>query len=316
MKSLICITTCNRSNYLKRFLPTYHNYCIQNESFDFVVSVDGKDERTINYLKEHEINFIYSEEREGVGISKNRVLKELPGYDYYFFVEDDVELIDPDIFNGYINLSRKYAYHHLSCGKVDRFHTNRRFMRFEDDEFLYSDFGNGIFNFFSKEGIAKVGGFHTTFAKYRRYGHTEHSHRFKKQNLNPAPFILPLKYSAGYIRFRHPESVTANQPEWINPNTGYCIEEEALIKSNLSFYPIKTLSKYHYVAFGKQNEIHCSQEFIDAFNINDYEYLQKEFDKSERKIIELEKKINYILNSNTYKVGRIFTRLAKLKFKK
>ena len=71
MKSLICITTCNRLLYLKYILPEYIEFCQQNSEFDFLISLDGNSEENIAFLKEQGIPFIYSEEREGVGLAKN-----------------------------------------------------------------------------------------------------------------------------------------------------------------------------------------------------------------------------------------------------
>lgn len=307
MKALICITTCNRLLYLKYFLPNYISFCKQSKDFDFLVAVDGNETEVLEFLKKYKIPHLYSDEREGVGLSKNRVLKSLPDYDYYFFLDDDVELLNGEIFQGFIELSEKLNFHHMSCGKIDRHHGNLSNVTIKDERLLLSDFGNGIFNFFTKYGINKVGGFHTGFAEYKRYGHTEHSHRFKKSKLSPSPFIFPLKYASGYIRFRHPDSVTGNKPIWINPETSYCYREEELLYSDLIHFPLTTLSKYKLSVFEKtqwKSENILDERDIMEFKVGDYDCLVKEFDKSERKIIDLIDNKNMILNSSAYKLGR------------
>ena len=85
-KSLICITTCNRVSAIKAVIWDYINFCKKNDSFDFLISLDGDDKETVRYCEKHNIPLVYSKVREGVGLSKNRVLKTYSEFDYYFFI--------------------------------------------------------------------------------------------------------------------------------------------------------------------------------------------------------------------------------------
>lgn len=324
MKSLICITTCNRLLYLKYILPEYIEFCQQHSEFDFLITLDGKSEEIIAFLKELGIPFLYSEEREGVGLAKNRVLEQFPEYDYYFFIDDDVQLLNGAIFKGYINLAEKHHYAHMSCGEYKHFYGDFENPTIDGDPFIMTNWGSGVFNFFTKTGLQKVGGWHTLFAKYRRYGHTEHTYRFFHSGLNPRPYIVPEQFTQGYLRFRNPPSVTSNTSELINPKTGYNYAEEDLIKSKSSFFPVKTISKYQYIA-GDVSKIKIQKEaqspqggfkapFMSddeksAFIMEDYNLLLAIYDEYYKDNISIIQNKNHIYFSKTYKLGRVLRRL-------
>src|SRR5690554_3333324 len=204
MKALITITTCNRLSEVKKYIWEYLSFVNANQDFHFVLALDGKEQSYIDFCDKYAIPLVYSEEREGVGLSKNRVLTKFPEYDYYFFVEDDVELVHEGIFNSIIKHHHLTFYPHF-CG-------NTKHKMIEEDIvgstcLQFSKRGGGYFNFFSKEGQQKVGGFHTLFAKYKRFGHTEHTYRFYRANLQPAPFIFSPEWRK-MILVHSPEPVS------------------------------------------------------------------------------------------------------------
>ena len=62
---------------IKTFVWDYIIFAKSNVDYDFVLSLDGADSDTISYCQKYHIPLLYSEENEGVGISKkqsNRVL--------------------------------------------------------------------------------------------------------------------------------------------------------------------------------------------------------------------------------------------------
>lgn len=325
MKSLICITTCNRILYLKYILPEYIEFCQQHSEFDFLITLDGKSEENIAFLKDLGIPFIYSEEREGVGMAKNRVLEHFPDYEYYFFIDDDVQLLNGNIFPGYISLSKKHKFAHMSCGEYKHFYGDFENPTINGDAFVMTNWGSGVFNFFTNEGLRKVGGWHSKFAEYRRYGHTEHTYRFFHAGLNPRPYIVPEQFAQGYLRFRNPPSVTKNTSELINPSSGYNYAEEELIKSKSIYFPVTTISKYHYhtgnlgkIKIQKDNFTTSQSSFTaplmseeekSAFFQEDYHLLLAIYDEYYKDNISIIQNKNHIYFSKTYKLGRTLRRL-------
>lgn len=235
-KSLICITSCNRLDEIKKNIIPFLIFSRQNKSFDFVLSLDGTNQEYIDFCEQYQIPLLYSEEREGVGISKNRVLKEFPNFASYFFIDDDIELLDESVFERIIEISKSKNINNLSYSVKSGL---------EDGDLVLGNYGGGCFNFYTKLAIDNVGGWHTKFAKYKRYGHTEHTSRVFFKELNPFPFVA-LKNISDYILLNNPEHVTSIQGSQALNENELILEEQDLIDSRFSFFPITTLSSYNY----------------------------------------------------------------------
>lgn len=243
-RTLICITTCKRINELKKIVLPYIDYCNKNEAYSFILSLDGKESSYIDFCQQYSIPLIYSENREGVGISKNRILKSFPDYDYYFFLDDDVELIDFSIFEDFINVFEKTSYHHMSANYLRK---ETSTLKIDNYLLTFGMYGGAYFNFFTKEGIAKVGGWNTLFAKYKRYGHTEHTYRFFHQGLCPAPFIA-LTSSNNKILLHNPPHVSEESSQ-MNNESQLISEEENMIAEKTTFFPVSTISEFNFNGF-------------------------------------------------------------------
>jgi hypothetical protein len=244
-KALICITTCNRLNEVKKYILPYIQFCNKDESFSFLLSLDGNNMEYIDFCNAYNITLLYSEEREGVGISKNRVLKQFQDFEYYFFIDDDIELIDANIFELFITTFLVTGYHHfsyshlLNATKIE--HRNHVQLR-------HNNFGGGQFNFYTRSGLYHVGGWHTCFAKYKRFGHTEHTYRFYHSGLTPSPFIF-IDEARGMHIIHDPPHVTNLDVYLENPDNELIMEEEELIKQKTVFFPITTISAFHFNDF-------------------------------------------------------------------
>jgi hypothetical protein len=186
---------------------------------------------------------MYSELREGVGISKNRILERYPNYDYYFFLEDDVRLINPTVFDMHIEISDLGNIAHFSMGPEDRLLKECRPVYVQGLKVRRAWYGTAQFCFFTKAGLDKVGGFDLEFAKFKRFGHTEHSYRFVHSGLSECPFNVIDECHSDYLEWTEPRSVT-NANVNIGPNRLY-VGEENMIKKKIAWKPVKTLSKYH-----------------------------------------------------------------------
>lgn len=239
-KTLISITTCNRLSEVKKNILPYLQFCNSNEDFDFVLALDGREDDYIKFCDKYNIPLIYSEKREGVGLSKNRVLKQFSDYNYYFFIDDDVELINEKIFEKCIFVFNQKKINYLSYSVNEK---NKFF--FDGKNKLVGGFsGGGCFNFYSSIAIKEVGGWHTHFAKYKRYGHTEHSYRVYYKKLNPYPFVSIINIKE-YLLLNDPPHVTAINN--IEKNDNELIEDEQnMIDEKQDFFPITTLSKFYF----------------------------------------------------------------------
>jgi len=323
-KNLIAIFTCNRLFYLKWFLADYLAFCNQNPYFDLVVSLDGDDKSYIEFCKENKIPLIWSKERLGVGISKNRVLESFPEYDSYFFLDDDAELLNPEVFNIIIRLAQKTGIPHFSLGAGFGFKGKTGDLEADGFKIQQTQYGSGQFSFFSGEALRQVGGWHPLFAKYKRGGHTEHSYRFYHAQLSESPFHFIRELNNGYMNWHSPEHVT-NLVNIKTSKNSRLEDEENLINKKLTTHPIITMSNYHTPQvslniqrddFSFHEEVSSniilkiiehpffdSREKLKALNM----YFQEKDDVIQDQKKELEEKrylLDLIKNSGTYKIAQ------------
>lgn len=244
-KALICITTCNRLNEVKKYILPYIEFSNKEEPFSFLLSLDGKNKEYIDFCNEYKIPLLYSDEREGVGLSKNRVLKQFPNFDYYFFVEDDIELVNEKIFSLFINIFINTNYHHFSLShRLNAI----RVEKVGSVQLTHNNYGGGQFNFYTKDGLNKVGGWNPYFAKYRRFGHTEHTYRFYHAGLTPSPFIFIDEARNMFIN-HDPPHVTNLEMVLENPTSELIPEEEELLRQKTTYCLLTTLSPMHFNGF-------------------------------------------------------------------
>ncbi|CAA6812581.1 MAG: Unknown protein [uncultured Sulfurovum sp.] len=242
MKNLICINTYKSPSLLKTFIWDYIEFAKHHEAYDFIVSLDGMDKESIAYCNKYNIPLLYSETNEGVGISKNRVLKEFCEYDNYFFIEDDVELLNADVFDLHLQLSKELNIQHFSLFEERRIRGRKDSLSHGKHNIIQSMYGSAQFNFFTKKGLEIVGGFHTDFAQYKRFGHTEHTYRFVTNGLSEYPFQIVEECLYGYFRWNDPISRVKLNVE-VSSNDLF-VGEEVLIESQIKYFPIKTISPY------------------------------------------------------------------------
>lgn len=278
-KSLICITTCKRIDLIKKYILPYINFTRSNEEFEFLLAQDGSLPDYESFTDDFKIPMISSEKREGVGLSKNRVLESFPNYSNYFFLDDDVELVDPSIFLAYVTFNRKNEFHHLS--------STRFFDLKENDEINghsvnFGDRGGGYFNFFTRTGLERVGGWHTDFAKWKRYGHTEHSYRFVNAGLQKYPFIV-LADSIDKVIIHSPDHVSEPLNELVDPADELFLHEKELIAKKLKYFPLKTISKYQFNGYSMREP--GNEKLVELIKLNDrYALIQNKKEKCQAKV--------------------------------
>jgi hypothetical protein len=253
-RALVCVTTCERPGCLRRYLPHLARFCADDPRFSLLVSLDGDDEESRRLCEQWRVPLLHSERREGVGLSKNRALERFPGFDFYFFLEDDVELLDGAVFPAHVEVARAGGIHHLSLFARRRLRDYERHSTVAGHRLAHGRYGSASFNFFTAEGLRKVGGWHPLFARYRRWGHTEHSYRFFRAGLAPAPFNVVEDLTEACIWHVPPTVTRSTLPvdadEIVAP-------ERELIERQLTHVPLRTISPYGFngVPFGEQGRL-------------------------------------------------------------
>jgi hypothetical protein len=116
-------------------------------------------------------------------------------------------------------------------------------------------FGGADFNFFTGEGLKRVGGWHPCFAEYRRFGHTEHSYRFFRTGLAPAPFNVAEELDNACMWHFHP-SVSSGRGVVLNEDQ-IALPERTLIDAGLEHVEVQTISPHHFndVSFGELDRL-------------------------------------------------------------
>lgn len=166
----IGIITCNRPDFFSKCYKS-----IPEQYLDDVVIVnDGKpfDFTSKSHFIQHKTN-------KNVGYSKNEAMTYLlnAGYDYIFTLEDDIIIKDPDIFEKYVDASKKTNIQHFNFGFSQRENLDYNFKP------VYRkviDYGNvkivlapnilGAFTFYTRKALQTVGLHHKSFNK----GHGDH----------------------------------------------------------------------------------------------------------------------------------------------
>lgn len=254
-RALISITTCRRLKYLRRYLPHFARFCADDQRFRLLVSLDGTEADVIDFCQQWAIPLIYSDDRGGVGMSKNRVLERFPGFDYYFFLEDDVELVDGSVFPTHVDLARASGIHHFSLFVRGGARKVIGSSVVDGRRIVHCLYGGADFNFFTAEGIKQVGGWHPLFATYRRFGHTEHSYRLFRRGLAPAPFNVVEDLDNTCIWHFHPPVTSV--PGIAFDSDQVALPERELIDRALDYVPLQTCSVHHFngVPFGELDRL-------------------------------------------------------------
>jgi hypothetical protein len=247
-RSLICVNTCNRLLNVKAMVWDFAAFCARNRGYDFVLALDGNNREYLNYANRYGLPIIYSQAREGVCLSKNRVLKQFAetDYDYVFFLDDDAQLLDSRVFDIHIEVSRVAGIHHLILGQRARQRAVQGFSSAAGYRIEHAMYGTGQFTFYTCEGLKRVGGFHTEFGRYRRFGHTEHSYRFVNAGLQAYPFNMILECEP-MLRWFDPPSVTSTVVAR-DPESRLALVEMDIIRQRLTHLPLQTMAPFRYLA--------------------------------------------------------------------
>ena len=175
------ITTFNRPNEILNFQEKFE------EAWDFESSYAYP---TIHIAEDSHEN------RRGVAKVKNECLFHLKDCDYIFLFDDDCFPIKKGWHELVINAFLETGNHHFSYTREPFCKKNGTYCH--KNITLESFFGSGgVFMFYTKECIEKVGGFYTGYGYYG-FEHMGHSMRIKKAQLTQ-DWFLSIKELKEYI---------------------------------------------------------------------------------------------------------------------
>lgn len=206
----IGIITCDRPHFLKLCVDSLPK--VIGNDIPLVIVNDGKDEvpaKIIDGRKNVEI--VNHKKNQGVGVSKNDALRSMMAkkVDHLFLLEDDIVIIDQDIFKKYIETSIKTGILHFNYGPGSPFNRkqdtntqfdlyNRHLAKQDTDPAprMIVDYGDGIkialylhtvamFSYFRRKALEEVGYIDEAF--YNAWEHVDHTYRIIKAGMHP-PF--------------------------------------------------------------------------------------------------------------------------------
>lgn len=215
------IVTCNRPDFLSKCIESIDLTKIDEK----IIVNDGTDD-----VKHNEFTIIKNEKNLGVGKSKNKLLKYLfdRGCDYIFLLEDDMLILDNDVFNMYIQASNKSGIQHFNYGPGSPFNRKQKIQNFdlhnrheldqhaEPKPKKIIDYGDNIkvslyehtvamFSFFTKEVVEKVGYIDEDF--YNAWEHVDHTYRIIKAGYHPPFWYFADIYNSHKFLTEAPQAI-------------------------------------------------------------------------------------------------------------
>ena len=186
----IGVITCNREDFFKKTVQSLP------EVDTIVVVNDGKPYPPACYPKKVK-EVLQHNQNKCVGISKNEALRYMiqDGCDHLFLIEDDIEVINPNVCIEYIKAAEASGIWHLNFGYHGpaNFVPNaygvknpRQVVEYPDGiEIALNPHCVGAFSYYLKSIIKNVGYIDERF--YNAWDHVEHTYRIIKMGLHP-PF--------------------------------------------------------------------------------------------------------------------------------
>jgi GT2 family glycosyltransferase len=200
------ITTFNR---FSRFKECFENLVRNSRDVTEILIVDDcstvdrdKYDAYFDTILVNNVKVIVNKENSGVAVSKNKIMKYFydKGYDYFFTLEDDINIISPEIFKKYIEASQKTGIHYFNFGLhgymnigLDKAHSINNF-----DVTLYPQCV-GAFSLYTPK-LIEIIGYHDEKFK-NAWEHVEYCYRASKEGLT-TPFwqFIDIKNSHLYIQ--------------------------------------------------------------------------------------------------------------------
>lgn len=183
------IITYKRPQYFKKLIST-----IPFDKIDNIVVVNDDPEVEPCNCPDLQYHEIINDKNYGVGISKNKALKYLidNGCTHLFLIEDDVEIIDENVFDIYIKTAKRSGIHHLSFGHVGgplkkQIKGTRDYIDGTGIQMYHNP--QGSFCYFNSNIINKFGYFDEEYKN--AFEHVDYEYTLVKAGLLPAFWWFP-----------------------------------------------------------------------------------------------------------------------------
>jgi hypothetical protein len=187
------LITCDRDFFYKNSVTSLSS-AAKNKNIEFVVINDG-----LEKLSVYPDNFIETGGKKGVAVAKNLALKFLlnSGCEHIFLMEDDIEIVDDNVFDHYIHTANKTGILHLNYGlhgnhnkKQDGSINLIKTINYPNNSSI-DLYGNllGAFSYYHRSVLDKIGLMHEEF--YNAMEHVHHTYLSIVHNFHP-----PFRYFA------------------------------------------------------------------------------------------------------------------------
>ena len=210
---IIGVITKNRYNSLTVLLKSLKSY-INN-----TIIVDVSDNINYNILQQYNyLKLFIPKNNTAVVFNKNRLIEYFlnqTNKPYLFLIEDDIKILDIDVFNLYIKILEKYNLPYLNFGGKN---DDRMKYNINDDITVHENL-QGNFTLYSRECLNSVGIMNEQLC-HNCWEHVEHIARIHmKYNYDPVFWHFPdIKNSYEYIKEQEIESIINkdnNHSDWI-----------------------------------------------------------------------------------------------------
>jgi GT2 family glycosyltransferase len=180
-----------------------------NHIDEYVVVNDGNPYAVTPTIYSNTVDLIQHTDNTGVAISKNQALQHLldKGCDHIFLIEDDMLIKDPNIFQAYINASKKSGIQHLMFGYHGPANKNgiskgkpspRLVVDYGDFSLAFNQHCVGAFCYYSRECLEDVGLIDEQFRN--AFDHVSHSYELALKGYStPYWWWTDLANSSNYI---------------------------------------------------------------------------------------------------------------------
>lgn len=208
------LITCDRFDFLKKSLTSILEKTkdLSADKFRLVVIDDSaeKNNNNYNFTQSDKLNLIFtSKGREGVGKAKNYALRDLldNGCEHIFLMEDDIELIDINVFDLYINASKSTGIYHFNFGLHGNHNKDHLGYPTIRKTLNYPDFTKinfypnvlGAFSYYHRNVLEKIGIFDEDY--YNAMEHVDHTYKAWKAGFTSAfRFFADVNGSEKYLK--------------------------------------------------------------------------------------------------------------------
>jgi hypothetical protein len=219
MKIGIGITTWKRPELFNNLLNKLKDL---DDRFVFSFVFDGNKSNWIQY----DLNQIYKDfpqrhkvytyyENVGVAKCKNKsidLLNEFKDIDYYFLLDDDIDILDLSVFDKYIEMSQFTGLQHLMFLGIPPNKITTTVMYSETQGITINEHAQGAFMMFTKEHLEKIGKFDEKFCNALE--HVDMTYRsYTSQNL-PFWYFIDILGSAKLLKEISAESTITNKDKY------------------------------------------------------------------------------------------------------